>query len=339
MQLGRKTTTFLSVVLGLGVLGAILGFIGPSKVVQQISALGWDGFSLMVASIVLTFFFWTLAWFVVMKGYKVVAPFSLSFWARIGSFAVSFLTPSLHFGGEPVRALVIERESDSSYSRVFATIVAERITMMTALVAVILIGALMGVYSTLPSDTLVYLILISLVFVGLVSILIYNFYGKLFLFTRFVAFLRRHLPWPELLKKAEKTVRHLEQEIGMAFGKHLKHTVAAFLIDLVATIFMFIRPQIYFYFTQGRLFSIMELTMLFAMISMLSSFFWITPGGIGVSEGGFIGIFALFGINGSEAVAYSFSVKVIQLFFVGLGLALLAHYGIMNLLFEGREES
>jgi len=339
VRLGRKTTTFLSVVLGLGVLGAILAFIGPAKVVQQVSALGWDGFALMISSIVLTFFFWTLAWFVVMKGYGVVAPFSLSFWARIGSFAVSFLTPSMHFGGEPVRALVIERESDSSYSRIFATIVAERITMMAALVAVILIGALMGIYSKLPSDTLIYLILISLLFVGLVSLLILNFYKKWFLFTRFAAFLRRKLPWTELIKRAESGIRHLEREIGMAFGQHIKHTAGAFLLDLVATVFMFIRPQIYFYFTQGRIFTIEELTMLFAMISVLSSFFWVTPGGIGVSEGGFIGIFAIFGISGSEAVAYSFSVKVIQLFFVGLGLALLARYGIMNLLFERRNKA
>lgn len=338
MRLGRKTTTALSVALGLAVLAAILWYIGPAKVVRQISALGWDGFALMISAIVLTFFFWTLAWMVIMKGYGVVAPFSLSFWARIGSFAVSFLTPSLHFGGEPVRALVIERESDSSYSRIFATIVAERITMLAALVAVILIGALLGVYSKLPSDALIYLILISLIFVGLVSLLILNFYRKIFLFTKFIAFLKRKLPWTEILQKAEDGTRHLEKEISMAFGQHIGHTGGAFLLDLVATVFMFIRPQIYFYFTQGRLFTIEELTLLFAMISVLSSFFWVTPGGIGVSEGGFIGIFAVFGISGSEAVAYSFSVKVIQLFFVGLGLALLARYGIMNLLFESRSK-
>ncbi|MBS3735809.1 MAG: lysylphosphatidylglycerol synthase transmembrane domain-containing protein [Candidatus Bipolaricaulota bacterium] len=337
MRLGRKTTTALSVVLGLAVLAGILWYIGPAKVLRQISALGWDGFALMISSIVLTFFFWTLAWVVVMKGYGVIAPFSLSFWARIGSFAVSFLTPSMHFGGEPVRALVIERESDSSYSRIFATIVAERITMMAALVAVILIGALLGIYSQLPSDTLIYLILISLIFVGLVSLLILNFYSKMFLFTKFAAFLKRNLFWPEILQKVEDGVRHLEKEISMAFGQHIRHTGGAFMLDIVATVFMFIRPQIYFYYTQGRVFTIEELTMLFAMISVLSSFFWVTPGGIGVSEGGFIGIFAIFGISGSEAVAYSFSVKIIQLFFVGLGLALLARYGIMNLLFEGRK--
>lgn len=321
-------------VVGFAVLAAILWYIGPAKVVRQISALGWDGFALMISAIVLTFFFWTLAWMVVMKGYEVVAPFSLSFWARIGSFAVSFLTPSMHFGGEPVRALVIERESDSSYSRIFATIVAERITMLAALVAVILIGALMGIYTTLSSDALIYLILISLIFVGLVSLLIINFYKKMFLFTRFIAFLKRKLIWTEILQKAEDGTRHLEKEISMAFGQHIRHTGGAFLLDLVATVFMFIRPQIYFYFTQGRLFTIEELTLLFAMISVLSSFLWVTPGGIGVSEGGFIGIFAVFGISGSEAVAYSFSIKIIQLFFVGLGLALLARYGIMNLLFE-----
>lgn len=338
MRLGRKVTTALSVVLGVAILAAILWYIGPAKVWGQISSLGWDGFALMVGAIVLTFFFWTLAWIVVMKGYGVVAPFSLSFWARIGSFSVSFLTPSLHFGGEPVRALVVERETDSSYSRVFATIVAERITMLAALVTIILIGAMMGVYTRLSTNTLPYLVLISLIFFGLVVTLILNFFKKLFLFTRFAAFLKRHLPWTDLMQKAEDSIRHLEKEIGMAFGQHKKHTGVAFLLDLAATVFMFIRPQIYFYYTQGRVFSIVELTMLFAMISVLSSLFWVTPGGIGVSEGGFIGIFAIFGITGSEAVAYSFSLKAIQLFFVGFGLVLLAHYGIMRLLFEGKKE-
>lgn len=338
MRLGRKVTTALSVVLGVAILAVILWYIGPAKVWSQISSLGWDGFALMVGAIVLTFFFWTLAWIVVMKGYGVVAPFSLSFWARIGSFSVSFLTPSLHFGGEPVRALVVERETDSSYSRVFATIVAERITMLAALVTIILIGAMMGVYTRLSTNTLPYLVLISLIFFGLVVTLILNFFKKLFLFTRFAAFLKRHLPWTDLMQKAEDSIRHLEKEIGMAFGQHKKHTGVAFLLDLAATVFMFIRPQIYFYYTQGRVFSIVELTMLFAMISVLSSLFWVTPGGIGVSEGGFIGIFAIFGISGSEAVAYSFSLKAIQLFFVGFGLVLLAHYGIMRLLFEGKKE-
>ncbi|MBS3814175.1 flippase-like domain-containing protein, partial [Candidatus Bipolaricaulota bacterium] len=313
MRLGRKTTTALSVVIGVAILAAILWYIGPAKVWNHISSLGWDGFALMVGAIVLTFFFWTLAWIAVMKGYGVVAPFSLSFWARIGSFSVSFLTPSMHFGGEPVRALVIERETDSTYSRAFATIVAERITMMSALVTVILIGAMMGVYTRLSTNTLPYLVLISVIFFGLVATLVFNFFKKLFLFTRFTAFLKRHLPWTSLLQKVEDVVRHLEKEIGMAFGQHKKHTGVAFLLDLVATVFMFIRPQIYFYYTQGRIFSIVELTMLFAMISVLSSLFWVTPGGIGVSEGGFIGIFAIFGISGSEAVAYSFSLKAIQL--------------------------
>jgi len=333
-KLSRRTTTVISVIVGVGILAAILSWIGPRKVFNQLVALGWDGFGFLIISILGMFLFWTIAWLIIMRGYGVTAPITLSFWARIGSFAVSYLTPSMHFGGEPVRALVVERESNSSYSRIFATIVAERISMMTALVSAILIGALLGIFSKLPKDTLLYLILISLLFVSLLILLIVNFYRKLFLFSRFIAFLERHLPWGELFEKVEKIVKRLEQEINMAFGQHIKHTFIAFLLDLVATIFMMLRPQIYFYYTQGRIFSLIELTMLFALMSILSSMFWITPGGIGISEGGLIGIFAIFGINGSEAVAYSFSVKVIELFFVGIGLALLARYGIMNMLFD-----
>ncbi|MFW6071838.1 MAG: lysylphosphatidylglycerol synthase transmembrane domain-containing protein, partial [Candidatus Bipolaricaulota bacterium] len=245
MSTSRKTTTIISIILGIAILWVILSFIGPKKVLNQFSALGWDGFITMISAILLTFFFWTVAWIVIMKGYGVKAPYLLSFWARIGSFAVSYLTPSMHFGGEPVRALVLERESDSSYSRIFATIVAERITMMAALVSAILIGAMLTIYSQIPTDMMLYLILISLLFLVLLTALILNFSKKVFIFSRFTAFLKRKLPWTEVLQKAEDGIRHLEKEISMAFGKHIRHTVVALVLDLVATFFMFIRPLIY----------------------------------------------------------------------------------------------
>lgn len=62
---------------------------------------------------------------------------------------------------------------------------------------------------------------------------------------------------------------------------------------------------------------------------------------MGISRGGYIGVFALVALKGSTAVTYSFSIQAIQWIITGIDLTLLAFYGIMNSLAErirGRTE-
>lgn len=195
--------------------------------------------------------------------------------------------------------------------------------------------AYQGIYTQLPANTLIYLILLTVLFSALLALIILNFVNGYYFFSRTVEWLERILPDIELLHKAKKTIRNLEDDIRKSFRTHLKHTVVAFVLNLVATFFMYIRPQIFFYFSKGSLFSFSQLSIIFALLALLSSFLWITPGGLGIVEGGMIGIFALVGAEGSDAVAYSFSIKMIELFFVGFGLAWMARFGILNLLFGG----
>lgn len=140
MKLSRRLTSIVSILIGVLILAGILYYIGVDKVTAQIVTLGWRGFSLLILSLIMTFVFWTLSWIVIMRGYGVVAPSAGSLGARISSFAVSYLTPSMHFGGEPVRALLIQKQSNASYTRAFATIATERIVSSLAMVCFILLG-------------------------------------------------------------------------------------------------------------------------------------------------------------------------------------------------------
>ena len=336
-RINRKIATVISVLVGLAVLAGIVYYIGLEEVVSQIQTLGWDGFLALVLIVFATFVFWTLSWLVILRGYEIEAPTGSCLAARISSFAVSYLTPSMHFGGEPVRALLIEKKTTSTYTRVFASIATERITSALSLVCFIFLGAYEGLSNQLPIDTMFYLILLGLVFAGLLLLVLLNFINGYLLFTRFMRWLKRHLVWTDLLERAEDVTRNLEYDITKAFREQRKHTIVAFLLNLIATLFMYLRPQIFFYFSQGKLFTFSEISIIFALIVLLSSFFWVTPGGLGVAEGGLIGIFALVGVEGSDAVAYSFSVKVIELLFVGFGLAWMAHFGVLNLIFARRD--
>lgn len=333
----RKITTILSILTGVGILAGIVYYIGIDKVAKQITTLGWAGFGLLFLSWVFTFLFWSLSWKVILEGYEVQLPFQSAFGARISSFSVSYMTPSMYFGGEPVRALFAQKITEEPYSKIFATIATERITAALALMGFILLGAYQGTFSQLPSNTLIYLILLTLVFAGFLVLLIINFAKGYFWFSRIIGWLQAITSW-EWLDKAESAVESLEQDIRKAFLDHLKRTLAAVALNLVATAFMFIRPQIFFYFAKGRIFSFSQLTIIFALMALLSSFLWITPGGLGIVEGGMIGIFALAGADPSDAVAYSFSIKAIELFFVGIGASWMAHYGILNLLLNPQQE-
>jgi uncharacterized membrane protein YbhN (UPF0104 family) len=94
---------------------------------------------------------------------------------------------------------------------------------------------------------------------------------------------------------------------------------------------MFLRPQVFFYFADQQLFSFAQLAIIFALIAVVSSVLWITPGGIGVFEGGMVGIFALLGISQGSAVAYGLALKMVELPLVGLGLLHLVGFGLLRI--------
>ncbi|MFP4589616.1 MAG: flippase-like domain-containing protein [Candidatus Acetothermia bacterium] len=331
----RKITTIVSVLLGLLVIAGIVYYIGFEDIVGLILRLGWAGFASLVLTVSLTFVFWGASWIVILRADGVNAPVWSCLAARLSSFAVSYLTPSMHFGGEPVRALLIDKETDSSYTKVFATIATERITTALALACFVLLGAYEGIANQLPTQTLSYLILLSAVFGGLLVLLVINFTGGHFFFSRIARRAVKAFPaGHRFVQKTEEVVNNLENDISRAFQEHRRSTVYAFLLNMVAILFMYLRPQVFFYFSKGKLFPPSELAIIFALTILLSSFLWITPGGLGISEGGLIGIFALVGVKGSDALAYSFSVKMIELFLVGFGLAWMGHYGILNLIFD-----
>ncbi len=337
-SLSENKTSITSVFIGLIVVTGIVFYIGPSKVISQIGNLGWMGFSLIFLSLILTFLFWTVSWIVIMRAHGIKPPLGSSLGARISSFAVSYLTPSMHFGGEPVRAMLITKRSEASYTSAFATIATERITSALAMLTFIMLGAYEAIYIQLPSNALIYLILLTVLFFALLVLIIVNFVRGYFIFSKILAFLKRILPSFSLLDRAEEAVESLERDINSSFSEHLRHTVIAYFLNLIATFFMFIRPQIFFYYSKGELLTLPQISILFALISLLASFFWVTPGGLGIAEGGLIGIFAMIGASGSDAVAYSFSVKMVEFLFVGFGITWMAHFGIIEYLFKGREE-
>ena len=326
----------VSIVLGLGLLGGVLYFVGWRRIFAEMRALGVPGISGIVGSVLLAMAAWTLSWWIILRSYGIRLPLSQVIGARLSGYAISYLTPTLYFGGEPVRALMVTGKTNAPTTRVFATVFLERFLGGLSMIVFILVGS----FFAISSPTLAWpekRLLISgvgfitfWILVGLV-----DFAWNLKWISRVIRLLgvvfRR---WREPLKRAAGKVSETEDEIHFAFTKHWKGTALAFVVQLLATFFVYMRPQVFFYFSSGQVFTFPQLSLLFTLTVILLSFFlWITPGGIGTGEAAIIGIFHLVApsVSNQGAVAFSLMFKFAESILVAIGLYYLAQRGIARI--------
>ena len=81
--------------------------------------------------------------------------------------------------------------------------------------------------------------------------------------SRFLAWLARRLPGRHRILRASQHVAEMEGEIHRALTRYRGYTLLAFAFQLVAVFLTYIRPQIFFYFTQRALFTFPQLCLLY----------------------------------------------------------------------------
>jgi len=87
-------------------------------------------------------------------------------------------------------------------------------------------------------------------------------------------------------------------------------------------------PFVFLGFTYGRLLSIGELLLFFALSTVFSLFSCLTPGGIGVMEGAYAAVFGIMGLPIDGAIAFSLLQKLSSLCIIGVGIIYLSHRGV-----------
>lgn len=320
----------LSVVVGVGLLGGVLYYVGWRGIFAHITALGAAGIAGVVGDVLLTVIAWILCWLIILRSYGITLSLNSITAARLSGFAVTYLTPTLYFGGEPIRALMVVGRTPAPATRIFATIVVERFLGGLSLVVFVLIGSFYALISPHVSMVEKRIVIIGVPFICFwIVIGLINFAGNFKWISRMIRLLRYPLPrWRKAFKRAANKVSETEDEVYEAFTRHWKGTLLAFLIQTAATFFVYMRPQVFFHFSAHTTFSFPQLSLLFTLNIMLSFFLWITPGGLGTSEAALIGIYKLVGVGKEGAVAFSLIFKFIEILFVVIGLIFLFNRGL-----------
>jgi uncharacterized protein (TIRG00374 family) len=339
MRTGWKYT--LSIVAGLAILGGVLYVVGWRRILAQMHALGALGILAILANTLLAMALWILCWWIILRSYGARLPLGRVIGARFSGYAVSYLTPTLYFGGEPVRALLVAGSDDVPTTRIFATIVVERFLGGLSMIVFILVGSFHAMSSPqLPwSQKRIMIAGVAFITFWIVVGLI-NFAWNYKWISRSIRFLGVVLRrWRRPLHKAADKVSETEDEIHYAFTKHRKGTIAAFLVQTAATFLVYMRPQVFFGFSEGIRLTFLQLSLLFTFGILISSFLWITPGGLGTGEAAQIGIFRLVApaVTAQGVVAYSLMFKFAEILLVAGGLYYLAQRGIRRLDAGGSE--
>lgn len=317
---------------GLALFGALVYLSGPGQVLSEIRRIGAVGFLAVVLTVVLSMVTWSLSWYVLLRGSGIPTPWHGTFSPLLAGFALTYLTPSMYFGGEPVRAYWVARDQGVPTARIMATVVVERILSWISVLAFASIGAVFTLVSprvSLADKGAVGLALgLLILLLGLLVVVMARHVQWL---SRFLRWLARWFPGRAYLRRVAGHVAEMEEEIHRAFTLHRRHTLLALALQILTVFLSYIRPQVFFHFTQRALFTFPQLSLYFTLSLFVNAFLWVTPGGFGITDGGRVAIFSLLGIPPSGGVAFNVVYRFVDLILVGVGVQLLIRRGLVGL--------
>ncbi len=330
----RKRKRYLPLVLmlvGLALLVVFVYISGPRRVWEEVRAVGLWGFLAVTANVVAILLSWMMSWSVLLRSAGVRVPWSTLAGSLLSGFAVSYLTPSMHLGGEPVRAYAVARRAGVPMSRVVATVVLERLLAALALVCVAAMGGLFVLASRELERGDKQGVAVGLgVIMVFVAVGLLSFARDYRWLSRGMSALARRAPGRERMARASVRIAEMEEEVHRALRYRPLHTLLAFGLQLLVVFLNYLRPLVFFYFTQRIVFGFSQLSLYFTLNVFLTTVFWVTPGGLGIAEGGRMGILALLGIPGSGAIAFSVVYRFVEMMGVLIGIVLMLRWGAMR---------
>ena len=127
----------------------------------------------------------------------------------------------------------------------------------------------------------------------------------------------------------------VEQAARSLLVEHTTLFLVAQLAVFLSPLAQFVLPLIFFRFVGESAPTLAQLSSCFVLVQLLFMF-PATPAGLGIYEGGLVGIFRLQGWAIPDGAAYAILVRLDDVLFSLAGAALLARFGLMNFL-KGEE--
>lgn len=320
----KKKSFFISIIVGLAIFILVFWRIGLTKIIIILSLISPLKFLLLLCIMLFAIFFSVLKWKIILKTQGYDISFIKLFFIKLVGYSVSYIIPSANLGGEPVRAMILKKESDIPITKSIASVIVDKSLELTVGFLFLLLAVFLLLISyTLPRNTIV----ILLFAVGFFLIMLYLFYTKTLnnkgFFSSIIRFFR--IDRISYIKNIKKDIEKTEEQISRFFKKQKRAFLTTTLISLVMQIIFVINCKLILSFL-GYDATIIQALLIFS----LSSFAYVIPipGAIGTYELAMAVIFTLLGIGAETGVAFSLIIRCLNIVIVSIGMIFLSHFGI-----------
>jgi uncharacterized protein (TIRG00374 family) len=326
-----KHTTLLFALVGIGILIAMVLYIGPNKIASAVEMANLLYLALAVAIQLAIYGLWTLRWSIVVDSVNIVIRKIYLLPMLLVGLAINNITPSARGGGEPIRGYILSKYSKTTFEKSFATVVADRgldtFPFMVLAIITIIAAALYLNLSPLIVYVLIAAVIVLLVlfFVALYMSLNKKFGKKVTLWL--VGIIKRisRKKHSKLEENALKAI-HGFQNSMRTMVKDRNVLMYGLPLSFVIWIFEILRVYVVFsaFNVEVSLLVIAEVFIISSLLGLVP----LLPGGLGAVDGVMIILFSAAGVPPSISAAATIVERLISFWMTTIiGMAILPYFG------------
>ncbi|MFW6108304.1 MAG: lysylphosphatidylglycerol synthase transmembrane domain-containing protein [bacterium] len=338
MRRGRPSRRLLRpIALGaaaVAVLAGVAWFVGWGATLDAVAEAGWLAFVVGAALTPVWLLCYAAAWQALSRGLGQRIPLRTLFEGTVVGQAGSMVTPSAYLGGEPLKVLYVGRAAGGRYRQVAGSVVLGKYLEALSFIGLFAFGAVVAAVSYRevlfsgphalagPAVLLAAGVLVALA--GGVWTSLHRRWRPL---TAVVRALARPGPFRGALERVAERSRVMEAEVSRAFREEGGAARRGLLFYALGHVTMLVKPGIFFWLGSGAGVGLAQLCLIFVATQVLLGA-QLTPGGLGMFDGGLLGFCALIGVAPGQCAAYLLCVRLTDALMVGGGAWLAARVGL-----------
>ena len=318
---------FLSFGLGFILFAAALKEVGLKNISLTISELSLWNFFILLGLFLLGLIVSTLRLKVIIETqYPQLFSFSTVFISKTAGAAISYLTPCVLAGGAPFKAYILSKEGKIPIRKTIASIIIENVIFLSIALVFFVIGIIILLnHFTLPAN-----IIFFLVSVGIISsiVLLFFYYqtmnkgsgGKGFFIFLIEAFCLDKI---KAINKIKTNIADVEKDISCFFKYQKTGLFKAVFLAVVEILLFLFTCWLTVIFLGNKL----GIGQIISINALMNAVYLVPiPASLGTFEISQAFIFSLFGLSLSSGIAFSLTIRIMNLILAGIGVIFLVFF-------------
>ncbi|MBT3721591.1 flippase-like domain-containing protein [archaeon] len=271
----------------------------------------------------------TFRWSIVIKAFKFKVPYFNLFFYRMSGYAVGYLSPQAHIGGEPVRALLLKRNGINFKQGISTILIDKTMLLVTDIVFILTAAIMMFLHYSISNNIK---IIFSVILTGVI-ILVGTYFHCMFTKKPFFSAIFNITFWRhnKKIKKIRKEIEEIEHTIHTFYKKHFRYFFVVVAIQMIMYLLMFLE----YYFALALFnFAPNPFVVFMLMGAVAISYSMPVPMALGVLETSQVSALSMLNMERAIGLSISLLVRAKDLLRTLIGGLALLYFGVIEGLFK-----